>query len=96
MSENNPLVLQTGGIVTDWPEPAGSYYNREWRGYVEVFGFQYGVYDPKWLRVARITSVEQGQAFVAENVYDAEFRIVDVGGNVYESGIANASTASAA
>lgn len=95
---NAPVItdeVSASGIVADWPEPAGSYYNRPWRGYVEVFGFQYGVPDAKWLRIARISSVDQGQAFVTEHVYDAQYRIVDVGGNVYESGVAQGSPASA-
>jgi hypothetical protein len=81
--------------VPEWPEPDGSYYGRPWRGYVEVFGFQFGSYDPQWVRVTQITSVEEGQQYVADNVFDASFRIVDVGGNVYEEGLATGSPASA-
>jgi hypothetical protein len=60
----------------------GSYYNRPWRGYFEVLD------GPDWMRYnVELGSVEQGLALVTTNpIPGLKWRIVDAGGNVYESG----------
>jgi hypothetical protein len=67
-----------------------SYYNRPWRGHVEIASL-----GGEWVPVADIISVEDGKEFLARNVdlatahvdlRGSEWRIVDVGGNIYEHG----------
>ncbi len=77
-------ILNGYDPVPDWPEQSGSYYNRAWRGYVEAFGIFYGEAEPHWIRVAPVTSVEAGNAWIETNTIEGRFRIVDVGGNVYD------------
>lgn len=62
----------------------GNYYNRLWRGYVEV-----AAVGGEWVRAHEkpLGSVEQGLDLVAKTrVTGLVWRIVDVGGNVYDSG----------
>lgn len=79
--------------VAEWPEPTGSYYNRPWRGYVYAFGYTYQR-EAQFIRVARISSVEAGLAWIEQNALDGTFTITDVSGNEYDRVTVNGSPAS--
>lgn len=62
-----------------------SYYNRPWRGFVEVAAL-----GGDWVRAidTPIGSVEEGLALIERTeVTGLRWRIVDLGGNVYEKGV---------